>query len=33
MLAPTMLVIGLALLAAYFVVNQKNEKQEREGVV
>ena len=28
-----MLVIGLALLAAYFVVNQKNEKQEREGVV
>lgn len=33
MLVPTMLVIGLALLAAYFVVNQKNEKQEREGVV
>jgi len=28
-----MLVIGVALLAAYFVLNQKNEKQEREGAV
>ena len=33
MLVPTMLVVGLALLASYFVVNLKNEKQEREGVV
>ncbi|MEC7906605.1 MAG: thermonuclease family protein [Verrucomicrobiota bacterium] len=33
MLVATLLVIGLALLAAYFVVNQKNEKREREGVV
>ena len=33
MLIPIILVIGIALLAAYIVVNQKDGKQEREGVV
>ena len=33
MLVPAMLGIRLALLAAYFVVNQNNERQERVGAV
>ena len=33
MLVPAMLGIRLALLAAYFVANQKNERQERVGAV